>query len=155
MIFVGVDPGDSLGLVVVDGFHRVLAYQGDWVPGMSAFSHVLDAAAPEMIAVACERFVNAPSRQRKTSQPTAQKIVGMVEFECAKRKIPLTLQMPAPAHAIAKNDFLRAIGFYTSAADVGQLDADDVNMAARHVVLLMATRHATLFSRLAAKAERP
>lgn len=157
MIFIGIDPGDSMGLVGLASLGGdvwpVFVYQGSHERGLDAFRAALDAAdrADDRVAVACERYVDPPSQVHKVSQPTAQKIVGAVEYECNRRNIPLTLQSPAPAHAIAKNDFLRAVGLYTTPATVGQPDADDVNMAMRHVVLLLATKHATVFSRLAAK----
>lgn len=146
-----------MGLVILHAssttLHPVLLYQGSHEPGLDAFRFALDAAEEHPVTVACERYVNPPSSQPKSAQPTAQKIVGAVEYECHLRNVPLTLQMPAPAHAIAKNDFLKRVGLYTPAAAVGCPDANDVNMAMRHVVLLMATKHATVFSRLAAMAD--
>lgn len=159
MILIGIDPGDSTGMVVLhvlgpSELHKVLVMQDTPAVVMKVLRAALRSAEDDAVTIAIERYVDPPGGQFKTAQPTAQQLIGAVTMLAEEFGVPLQLQMPAPAKAIASNAFLRANGLLITAAEVDAPDANDVNMAMRHAVLYLATRHATVFSFLLSRSSK-
>lgn len=152
VVVIGIDPGLSAGIVELvngelndylqgaaqdaeDFLERLLKQYAEYHPAWT-------------VTVACERYVQAGRGRVISHQPEAQKMIGVVERLCTTYGVPLELQMPADAHRIASDAFLRQTGMLVMPTEVGQQDADDVRMATRHAVLTLARRHATVFSAL-------
>lgn len=147
---VGVDPGPSTGLFVLrgDGL-KVHAQQG--TP-----SQVLDDLELRLpflclgstdVLVGCERYVTDQTNHR-TAQPVPLQVIGVVEQLARRHGWTFRLQAPADAKAFAPNSFLRDVRLYTSATQVEQRDANDVNDAARHAVMVLAHLRASLYDNI-------
>jgi hypothetical protein len=147
---VGVDPGVSTGLVVVrgDGFcaHREQGPPSVLYDFNDRFPFLRHPGVD--VLVACERFVDPPGGRYRSAQPVAQQVVGAVSQLCVVNGWRLYLQSPADAKSMFSNDELRAYGLYWFARDVDRPDANDVNDATRHALLLLAQRRATMFDAL-------
>lgn len=161
---VGIDPGLSTGLYAVRLVakpHRVelaARYQGEPGNAIRLLTQLCDDAAEfdETVIVAGERFTSPTSpKTPRSAQPLAQQILGAIENILGNyRGAAFHLQTPADAKKLAPNDVLRDFGFYTHSRDVETPDADDVNDAARHVLLLIARRRASVYDDLWRAAER-
>jgi hypothetical protein len=146
----GVDPGDSTGIAVLRGVNLFACYQGDPEHALAWLPQLVDLLRSEghRVAGAVERFVTGGRATGYSAQPTAQRVVGAVETLCHERDVPLDFQSPAEAKRLAPNGLLRAAGLYVKPSQVGQRDANDVNDAVRHALLLTARRYASVFDRL-------
>lgn len=146
---VGVDPGPSTGIFVARNGERFAAHQGDQVAMLGVLTRLLRRCAAEgaTVVIGCERYVSSGGRAR-THQSVPQQVIGQVIGLAESFGYHVTLQTPADAKRVAPNELLRRLGFHVSRADVNQRDANDVNDAARHAVLILVTRFATVFERL-------
>lgn len=147
---VGIDPGDSTGLVVLrgDGF-RVHAEQGP--PAIlddftTRFAFLRNPGND--VLVACERFVVTRDTARHSSQPTAQRVIGVVAMLCRTNGWPLHLQSPSEAKRLVNNALLRDLKLHLRGRDVDRPDANDVNDAQRHALTVLAFHRASLFDAL-------
>lgn len=154
-LIVGIDPGKSTGLVVLHGMDKVLVFQGSSTQALHTLRSVLDARTPAdpVVDIACERYVLPPGSSRRSPQPEAIEFVGRLEQLLSEYSFTtLTLQMSSDARRLMPDATLRQIGIYTPAAHVHANDANDVNSAARHALLLMMKRHFAQFSMLMQRA---
>lgn len=148
---IGVDPGLSMGLYVLRNTERFGFWQGTPMTTLQALDLLLvklrDDDPGAKIIVACERYIST-SRPGKTHQPIAQVVIGQVQLVVERHSIDIEWQAPADAKRFAPTTFLRKHGLYVTAREVNCRDANDVNDAARHAVLLLAKRFAAIFERL-------
>lgn len=158
----GVDPGLSTGLFVVrvDPETRRVApahrFQGHAAEALGTLRRFAEAAhlLEESLVIVGERFTVTDRTGKRTSQPLPLKILGAVEAIADQSdNVTFSLQTPADAKKLAPNDVLRNVGFYTRPVDVSCPDANDVNDAARHVLLALATRYASVFDQLLREAD--
>jgi hypothetical protein len=157
----GLDPGNSTGLLITrvragQPCTPYLRFQGD--PNQAL--HTLEAAVrqaalwQERVLIAGERFTVTDKTGKRTAQPTPLKVLGAAEqLSYQYANVEFILQSPADAKKLANNARLRELGFYTRASDVGRPDANDVNDAARHALLALARRRASIFDALLRAAE--
>lgn len=162
VVIVGVDPGKSCGLAVLtDGR---LSFVSQATPEImlrqlrTVIGFALTTYSPNLVlTVVCERFVDRKGPMAvHTNQSTTLEVIGAVETVCRETGVPFILQNPADAKAMAQNDRLRLLGLWVTPKDLGYTpDADDARDAIRHAVLRLATKHATIFSRLLGDAGKP
>ena len=162
----GLDPGDSTGLLIIklDDLLSVntlptvyTRYQGPPGAALQLLELAVREAAlwQENVLIAGERFTVTDKTGKRTAQPTPLKVLGAAEqlsYEYAN--VEFTLQSPADAKKLAPNDVLRDLGFYTRASDVERPDANDVNDAARHALLGLMRKRASVFDALLRAADR-
>jgi hypothetical protein len=145
---IGVDPGDSVGIRSVgpNGLPGFCWQGAADNAGTVLRDHLLTLPAGAQVVIACERYTQGPrgpviSQHSKTVQGVIAVTRGIATgFGCT-----FVEQAPAAAKKIAPNSVLRSMGLLATAKQVGQRDANDVNDAARHAVLLLATRFATVY----------
>lgn len=147
---VGVDPGPSTGLFVLrgDGFvvHRQQGTPSQVLDDLSLRLPFLCLPSSDVVA-GCERYVQDQSNHR-TAQPVPLQVIGVLAQLARAHGWLLRLQAPADAKTLAPNSLLRDLGLYTTATQVEQRDANDVNDAARHALTVLAHHRASLFDRL-------
>jgi hypothetical protein len=150
---VGVDPGRSVGVAALLNQNRFRVHQFR-IDGAGGLEQV-DACLNELFVIAlerdyrllvgCEKFVTNRRTARLTNQPDALTVVGRVS---TLSPVEVHLQAVADATRFVSNERLRAFNLWTTPAMVGQPDADDVNSAMRHAVLLLARKAATQYAKL-------
>lgn len=162
----GLDPGDSTGLFVlklpdllsVQALPTVYArYQGQPSGALLRLESFIREAAmwQENVLIAAERFTTTDRTGKRSAQPTPQRVLGAAEqLSYQYTNVEFTLQAPADAKKMTDNWRLRDMGFYTRGEDVGARDSNDVNDAARHAVLALARRRASIFDLLTREADR-
>jgi hypothetical protein len=158
----GLDPGESTGLLVLQltsagGVSVRTRYQGPPSEALQRLEDVVRSAAlwRQDVLIAGERFTVTDRTGKRTSQPTPLKVLGAAEqLAYQYTNVEFTLQSPADAKKLASNDVLRDVGFYTRASDVGCPDANDVNDAARHALLGLMRRKASVFDTLLLAADK-
>jgi hypothetical protein len=155
---IGIDPGDSTGVAVIEETRLLYAWQGEPHEALSLLRIVLaHVGSDDVCTIAMERFT--PTQRHYTHQPVAQQVIGAVKsvvaeinqqrsMNNAQTHVEILMQGAADAWAVADNDLLRRLGMWQQAKDVGRPDANDANMAVRHGLLLLAKRHARLFTAL-------
>lgn len=151
-LVIGVDPGDSTGIGGLRDGKLVAAFQGPARDAVIIIETVLERYPHDDVTIACERFTER-GRTAKTHQPVAQQVCGVIEAVAIRYAVHLIWQGPADAWAMADNTMLRRLGLFRSLRDVQQSDANDVNMALRHALLCLATRHAATFDAMLKKTE--
>lgn len=157
----GLDPGESTGLFVLRITPDVscdIAFrsQSDPKTALHQLEQIVRTAAlwQENVLIAGERFTVTDKTGKRTAQPTPLKVLGAAEqLTYQYTNTEFILQSPADAKKLANNARLRELGFYTRASDVGRPDANDVNDAARHALLALARRKASIFDALLLAAE--
>jgi hypothetical protein len=162
VVILGVDPGLSCGLAeLTDG---ELTFVSQETPEImlnqlrDRIGHALLTYSPNLvITCVCERFVQRSGPGiHLTHQPKPLEVIGAVRDLCEGAGVPFVLQNPADAKSIAQNDRLRKIGLWVVPGDIGYPpDANDARDAIRHCVLRLATKHASVFSRLLREAGEP
>lgn len=148
VVIIGVDPGDSTGVAVLQAITKIAVFQGkpdDAIDFIHRHVALAREAGVEKIKIAGERYNQLGAPGTRTPQTTAQQVIGRLDEVARQHAVPLILQAPADARGIASDQFLRATRLWTLPNEVDARDADDTNMAMRHAVLLLATKHATLF----------
>jgi hypothetical protein len=109
----------------------------------------------EKVVIAGERFTVTDKTGKRSAQPTPLKVLGQAELLSYQyTNVEFTLQTPADAKKLADNARLRDLRLYSTARDVGCPDANDVNDAARHVLLALMRRKATIFDSMLRDADR-
>lgn len=161
---VGLDPGESTGLLVlrITDYYLLPAavharYQGPPAEALTRLEAVVREAAlwQEDVLIAGERFTVTDKTGKRSAQPTPLKVLGAAEqLAYQYTNVEFTLQSPADAKKLADNARLRDLDFYTSASDVSCPDANDVNDAARHALLGLMRRRASVFDALLKDADR-
>src|SRR5690349_7966170 len=124
---VGIDPGKSLGIAIMNFPDLVAKYQGDLENGIVFLKEQLELMKQDNadIYVAIERFTINAGTGRK---PGATKIAPQVgRLESIAREYPVKgvyIQSVSDASRYS-NDFLRKVNLYVKASDVGCKDAND------------------------------
>lgn len=153
---VGVDGGLSTGMAELGSGARLWYRQSDPDSALTELEerlawHADTAHVPHTVLVAYEVYRQA-GRAPMTRQTEAQEVARSVHDLAQRYGFPSVGQTPAEAKKIAPDVFLRRAGLWTLPSEVGQADANDVNDAMRHAVLLLARRHARLYERLLTRA---
>lgn len=146
---VGVDPGESTGVFALRDGRRFAAYQGPPADALNVLRALLSEwrRADARVLVACERYVSS-SRPGRTHQSVPQQVVGQVVALVESFGYEVVMQSPADAKRVAPNELLACLGLYVRRGEVNQRDANDVNDAARHAMLLLVTRFASVYEHL-------
>lgn len=159
----GLDPGNSTGLFVLNIVPEVnaavpfLRFQGAPDLALQRLEALVREAALWRwdVLIAGERFTVTDQTGKRSAQPTPLKVLGAAEqLTYQYTNAEFTLQTPADAKKLADNRRLRDLGFYTLASDVDRPDANDVNDAARHALLALMRRRASVFDELLRAADR-
>ena len=144
---VGVDPGPSTGLFVLrgDGFvmHRQQGTPSQVLDDLALRFPFLCVGSSDVL-VGCERYVTDQTNHR-SAQPVPLQVIGVVAQLSRLHQWAFHLQAPADAKAMFSNSLLRTLQVYSTAAQAEQRDANDVNDAARHALLVLAQRRTSLF----------
>lgn len=133
MIFIGVDPGKTVGLAVYDtddaesmmGTQILFDDLGDWLNVSLANLKGRD------VTVACERYT-IRSLKVAADAHWAIEIIGIVNYLCRCYSVPVIMQMPSDAKNFATDLKLRKAKWYMP----GKNHAND---AMRHIGLAMAS----------------
>lgn len=159
----GLDPGNSTGLHVLRLIPEyqtavtVLRYQGPPAEALHRLESLVREVAlwNEDVLVAGERYTVTAETGKRSAQPTPLKVLGQAEaLTYSYTNVEFILQTPADAKKLMSNERLRDVGFYTHPSDVNRPDANDVNDAARHALLALARRKASIFDELLRAADR-
>lgn len=159
----GLDPGSSTGLHVLRLIPEcktavtVLRYQGPPAEALHRLESLVREVAlwHEDVLIAGERYTVTAETGKRSAQPTPLKVLGQAEqLTYQYANVEFILQTPADAKKLASNERLRDLRFYTRASDVNRPDANDVNDAARHALLALARRRASIFDELLRAADR-
>lgn len=159
----GLDPGLSCGLFILKIVPQLnvavpfTRYQGSHTEALRRLESVVRDAAlwQESILIAGERFTVTGQTGKRSAQPLPLQVLGAAEqLAYQYANVEFTLQTPADAKKLTSNERLRDVGFYTRASDVGCPDANDVNDAARHALLALMRRKASIFDELLRAADR-
>lgn len=143
MIVIGVDPGNTTGIFRCSTEHPYLPV---WIE-VSAMSvgvtlrSLLEYGQPMHTVLAYERFDIDANTHKKTRQPAAQEVIGVVKDVCNELRVPCVSQGRSDAKSFGKNKLLKTLGWYRA----GMRHAND---AARQAALILATRHVREFDRL-------
>lgn len=161
-MIIGVDPGESTGMFIIDLYHHSVGpshytikadqrYQGHPDDVLVALENELQAALLNQVVVimAVERFTVMPNAGRMTQQPVPQRVIGQLQALAEKYEVKtFQLQAPGDAKKFCSNQQLRQFGFWSTGKMVDRPDANDVNDAARHAVLALATTRASAYDEL-------
>lgn len=142
---IGIDPGPSTGMFITRNGRKFGVYQGSPIIALESLALLLEELNGDgaRVHVACERYVSS-GQPNRTHQSVPQQVIGSVLTIVERHGFPVSIQNPSDAKRIAPNDLLRSLGFYVMRGDVECRDANDVNDAARHAVLLLMTNYATV-----------
>lgn len=146
MILVGVDPGNVTGIAVwwdprvyvppdARGPLDTAEVEAAAVPAV--LRRMLDGERPTLIAV--ERY---KQNARKTHQPEAYHVTGVVRSLCEDLMVRCVYQSPSPAQKIGSVQRLKQLGWYVKSKD------GHANAASGHVLLAMATYWSETYANL-------
>lgn len=144
-IYIAVDPGNYSGMALFDLEYdeqpetAEVPYE-DTGTVLSQWLTVGRSTGRKM-RVACELYTIAQHRVM-TSQPDAIKGMGVVEYLCQLKNVPLTWQTPTDAKELVPNAELRRLGWFVDTKD------GHANDAQRHVLRLIATHDPELYGKL-------
>lgn len=149
VISIGIDPGKSCGLAVLeDG--RLLAVKQDSASScMNTLEEYLQQYAGRSdvdIEIGIERFTITPQTGRRTQQSSALEITGMVDMLAERYGVEVVRQTISDVKRFAADPLLRKLGLWVKSSDVDASDADDAKDAVRHALYRFAMRHASLFT---------
>ena len=128
---LGVDPGNTTGLALLSieahtpELARVAAEDFE-----TTVSVIRDFVVTSTTGVAVERYTVGPQTLRKTRQPTAMWVIGVVMAVCQWAGVPCELQAPSDAKMAFRDERLHSLGLWTSSPHTRD-----------------ATRHALLYAR--------
>jgi hypothetical protein len=149
-IFVGVDPGTSVGLAGIDvRGTRLFAEQ---LPRDRAVQ-VLTVWLVEFtelaydVFVACERYVITQRTARLTRQPAALEVTGEVRGLALQLGHEFLQYPPSTSKRMVSNDRLRRVGLWTPRPPDAP-DGNDVNDAMRQAVTALALKRPSAFAGL-------
>jgi hypothetical protein len=151
VIIIGVDPGQSFGVVVLRDTRIIILSQSTVDEGLAIINFALNSREDpqEPIIIACESFVVTPRGGRRTGIVDTSELVGAVnQIASQYDNVTLYMQSSADAKRGFPNKLLRQLYFYVTPSMVNKADADDVNSAMRHALLCLAKHHATVFETL-------
>ncbi len=144
-IYIGVDPGGYSGMALYDTDDSTapetveVPYADTGTVLWQWLTVARFAGLP--VHVACEVYTISSGRIM-TPQPEALKGMGVVEFLCQRKGVPLTWQSPGDAKSLTKDADLRALGWYVKTKD------GHANDAQRHILRLIASHDPELYGKL-------
>lgn len=153
---IGIDPGASMGVFMlrIEEKRAIRAHflQTDVSTAINWLEEELYAInkGPEGVLVACERYTVTPETGKRTQQPTALQVIGVVKILVERFNARFVMMPPGDVKAFAPNSMLKRLGFFTTPKEVGCPDANDVNDAARHATLSLARFKASVFDTMLA-----
>ena len=153
---IGIDPGKSMGIVVMDFPEIINVFQGDPIEGVIFLHHTLHnlRRLAEInredfsVAVAIERFIITPGTGRRPGAGPTSALVGRLEGIVAEYPGATAYMQNVSDASRFSNALLRKMHLLVKAKDVGCIDANDANSAVRHVLLFLARNRADLFEKL-------
>lgn len=147
-VVLAVDPGGTTGVAwgVVNPGGLVTVGSGEVLGGDHGFFKFFDqfvTAGYPLVTLVCETFTITASTARKTQQPDALFIIGLLRYWSAKHGVTLHMQRPGEAKGFGTNDKLKHLGWYQPTK------GGHANDAVRHLVTHLArTGNDWLMSRL-------
>jgi len=137
MRIIGIDPGQTTGIVTIDVGDGDITVVGRQHIGSLQVGNLLWAeltAAPASVAM--ERFNISQRTLRDTRGGSLEALytIGVVRYVCANAKAPCVLQEPATAKHALNDDVLRSLGFWDAVAGPHERDA------LRHALLYARTQ---------------
>lgn len=132
---IGIDPGKRTGLVRLNIFAGHIRHtsfeleQVDVVPQLEGMLKVVDSAQIDTF-IGVQRFTVNSSTHKKSRQPAASEVVGMVQELGRKYNVPVDVQAASTA-ARFKDDVLRRLGIHTVTR------GGHANDATRHALLTL------------------
>lgn len=147
---IGIDPGKSLGIAVMDFPNLVGVYQGDVGFGIVYLKDTLSSITDgtNIVYVALEKFIVTPGTGRRPGASQTSALVGKLDNIAKEYAIKgVYLQSVSDASRFS-NDLLRKLKLYVCPAQVGCKDSNDANSAVRHILLCLARNRADLFTKL-------
>jgi len=128
---LGIDPGGTTGLAVIDSDTRSLHVRElDFVETIDWLYMAIHAELSRIDRVAIERYVITGRTAKLSRQTEALEVIGWTRGLCQICEIPITLQEPSAAKTAWSNERLRAAGLWTPAKDHAQ-------DATRHAAFLL------------------
>jgi len=137
-VIIGVDPGDTTGIVKWKLGHRDIEFAQLKANQVAPY---LRPMVRDNTLVVCERFVIGTRTVRKKRSPATTDTIGAVRALCEEQDARFVLQSSSDAKTFGVNDLLKKLGWYVA----GQRHAMD---AARHTLLAIAREHPNEFDRL-------
>lgn len=141
-VIVGIDPGKSTGLFILQDGHRMYARQGNSVEIFNAIKPTLQrfADAEDInLHIACERYITG-TKGAKSQQNDAMHVIGQAQLIADELNVALEMQTTSDVKGLVPNSMLKMFKLYVTASEVSQSDANDANDAARHALFCYA-RH--------------
>lgn len=140
---LAVDPGKVTGFALLNISEmtneispRIISTYELSVPGFQhAFDSFLRNYCVDPIEVVIEEYKITAATAKLTEAPWSLKNIGVVEFLCRERGLPLTEQPPSRAKNFVPNDRLQALGLWHKGG------AGHANDALRHAVLYLVENH--------------
>jgi hypothetical protein len=149
-ITVGIDPGESTGIAILDGTRLIYVNQCKPEYALSYLDALLETYSRIDdcdVLIACERYISGGHHGR-SHQPMAQQMIGAFTQIAKKWDRKFILQGPADARSIASNSTLKEMGMFVTAKQVNAPDAMDALMAVKHAIFALATHKASVFEHL-------
>lgn len=124
-MILAIDPGLMTGWAIWNsGSHQFTSGQEDF----EGFAYTLEEAAHHIELYIVERYTINADTAKKSPQPEALEVTGMVRYFATMERTPMLMQSPSEAIGFATDDRLREVGWYRP----GKGHAND---AARHLFL--------------------
>ena len=142
LCIIGVDPGKTTGIAMWTrvSFTTMEVRQDEVEPYLEACLKMMDYTNVDVF-IGVQRFAILPGTHKKTRQPAASEIVGVVRNLGEKYQVLVDVQSASTA-ARFKNDTLRKLGWYTITR------GGHANDAARHVCVTLLTYRPEEMARL-------
>lgn len=154
---IGIDPGKSLGIAIMNFPRLATVYQGEIEHGivwlrekLTDYSDIVDRdlSQPSRIYVALEKFIITPGTGRKRGATQTSALVGRMEEIVSKYPYCALYKQSVSDASRFSNTLLRKLNLYVSPSQVGCKDSNDANSAVRHILLCLARNRADLFTKL-------
>lgn len=128
-LILALDPGGTTGWVLFDPDTGQLAGSGE-ARGREALYQLFDGLTSygRPLVVVCEKYTVTARTAKLSQQTDALKIIGMLEYACAKAGIPLHEQTPAQAKLFSTDEKLTVLGWYKAT------EGGHTNDAIRHLL---------------------
>lgn len=149
IISIGVDPGKSCGLAVLQDGQLLRVQQDSASSCMNILEEYLQQYAGRDnvdVEIGIERFTITPQTGRRTQQTGALEITGMVDMLAERYGVEVVRQTISDVKTFAPDPLLRKLGLWVKPSDVDASDADDAKDAVRHALYRFAMRHASMFT---------
>lgn len=109
-MILGVDPGGSTGLALIDAVKMSLEFVGK-LPIEEFYEHIPNLVS-QAGAVGIERFTIGPQTLRHSRQPEAMYAIGATLAECHRQDVMVDIQTPADAKRSFPDHVLKELGVW-------------------------------------------